>query len=267
MARERKDLNPADRHRKEQRKKELKKNKRERKEVQVFAALVRDPDTMAKAITELEEKYEEGKATAGDLEKLAQYKRTYKDIMKKREKAWKAHGEESDAAADKYSSALNSEQQHNITEQKEAGSAPQPTSSPYTPGFPPGLNPDVSSLPPPPPPPSAVPARPSGFSMPPLPPRGLPPGFIPVPPIGLPRGFIPSPLPPGRFLPGFVPPPPPVQGYPPRFVPPPPPPLPVAIPFQASQPRPRRPRPRGMGNGPIDFLDPEAEVLLLLLLL
>ncbi len=151
MARERKDLNPADRHRKEQRKKELKKNKRERKEVQVFAALVRDPDTMAKAITELEEKYEEGKATAGDLEKLAQYKRTYKDIMKKREKAWKAHGEESGAAADKYGSALNPEQQHNITEQKEVGSAPQPTSSPYTPGFPPGLNPDVSSLPPPPP--------------------------------------------------------------------------------------------------------------------
>ncbi len=203
MAKEKKNLNPADRHRKEQRKKELKKNKRERKEVQTFAALVRNPDDMAKAITELEEKDAEGKATAGDLAKLAQYKRTYKDIMKKREKARKAHGEEKDTAADKYGSALDPE--HNTTEQKGAESASQHISS--TPSFPPGLHPDVSGLPPPPP--SVLPARPPGFSMPHLPPRGLPPGFIPLPPVGLPPGFIPPPPPPGRFPPGFVPPPPP----------------------------------------------------------
>jgi len=68
------DLNPTDTFRKEQRKREIKKNKKERTKVREFSSLVRNPDMMAEEIKKLEDLEAEGKLTRGLSSQLDQYK-------------------------------------------------------------------------------------------------------------------------------------------------------------------------------------------------
>ena len=68
------DLNPTDTFRKEQRKREIKKNKKERTKVREFSSLVRNPGMMAEEIKKLEDLEAEGKLTRGLSSQLDQYK-------------------------------------------------------------------------------------------------------------------------------------------------------------------------------------------------
>lgn len=72
-------MNPTDAFRKEQRKREIKKNRVERAKVREFSALVRNPEAMGDEIKRLEA---EKSLKIADQAKLQQYKRTHKDLIK-----------------------------------------------------------------------------------------------------------------------------------------------------------------------------------------
>ncbi|CAM9130029.1 unnamed protein product [Chrysoparadoxa australica] len=79
-----KSQNPTDAYRKQQRKKEIKKNKKDRKQVREFTALVKNPDALSAEIERLEKEESEGMIDRGSQAKLIQYRRTQKDQIRKK---------------------------------------------------------------------------------------------------------------------------------------------------------------------------------------
>ncbi|EEE66729.1 hypothetical protein OsJ_23417 [Oryza sativa Japonica Group] len=251
-------MNPTDAFRKEQRKKELKRNKKERKKVREVGILKKDPEAILEQIEKLEKMKADGALDKARKHKKRQLEDTYNLIVKKRkeyEEKMKEKGEQPIMF-----SHLGPPKRRPAAEEDDRAKNPKPEDSVYyhptlnpsgapPPGKPPmyksSIGPRIplpsssagasssmpgteeagpSTLPPPPPPPplpaSSEPVDPSAASLPPLPP--------PPPPPPKPANIAGAP---GLPLP---PPPPPPPGPPPReivpgqtLLPPPPPPRPL----------------------------------------
>lgn len=247
-------MNPTDAFRKEQRRKELKRNKKERKKVREVGILKKDPDAIKDQIDKLEKMKADGALDKARKHKKRQLEDTYNLVVKKRkeyEDKMKEKGEQPIMF-----SHLGPPKRRPAADEDDRAKNPMPEDSVYyhptlnpsgapPPGKPPmyksSIGPRIplpssssagasssmqeseeagpSTMPPPPPPPplpaSSEPTDPSAPSLP------LPP---PPPP--------PPPKPAGdAALPGLPPPPPPPPGAPPRepvlghtLLPPPPPP-------------------------------------------
>lgn len=247
-------MNPTDAFRKEQRRKELKRNKKERKKVREVGILKKDPDAIKDQIDKLEKMKADGALDKARKHKKRQLEDTYNLVVKKRkeyEDKMKEKGEQPVMF-----SHLGPPKRRPGAEEDDRAKNPMPEDSVYyhptlnpsgapPPGKPPmykssigprislpsssGAGPsssmteseeaDPSTMPPPPPPPP-LPAS-SELTDPSVPSLPLPP---PPPP--------PPPKPAGdATAPGLPPPPPPPPGAPPRepvlghtLLPPPPPP-------------------------------------------
>ncbi|KAG2640613.1 protein EARLY FLOWERING 5-like isoform X1 [Panicum virgatum] len=246
-------MNPTDAFRKQQRKKELKRNKKERKKVREVGILKKDPEAIREQIEKLEKMKADGALDKARKHKKRQLEDTYNLIVKKRkeyEQKMKEKGEQPVMF-----SHLGPPKRRSAAEEDD-GANPKPEDSVYyhptlnpsgapPPGKPPmyksPIGPRIplpsssnagasssmseseagpSTLPPPPPPPplpaTSEPIDPSAsFPLPPLPPPPPPP---------------PKPVS-DSALPSLPPPPPPPPGPPPReplsghtILPPPPPP-------------------------------------------
>ncbi|KAF7015770.1 unnamed protein product [Triticum aestivum] len=248
-------MNPTDAFRKEQRRKELKRNKKERKKVREVGILKKDPDAIKDQIEKLEKMKADGALDKARKHKKRQLEDTYNLVVKKRkeyEEKMKEKGEQPVMF-----SHLGPPKRRPAADEDDRAKNPMPEDSVYyhptlnpsgapPPGKPPmyksSIGPRIplpssvgagasSSMteseeagpstmpPPPPPPPLPANSEPSDLSVPSLP---LPPPPPPPPP--KPAGAV--------IAPGLpLPPPPPPPGAPPRepvldhiLLPPPPPP-------------------------------------------
>ena len=248
-------MNPTDAFRKEQRRKELKRNKKERKKVREVGILKKDPDAIKDQIEKLEKMKADGALDKARKHKKRQLEDTYNLVVKKRkeyEEKMKEKGEQPVMF-----SHLGPPKRRPAADEDDRAKNPMPEDSVYyhptlnpsgapPPGKPPmyksSIGPRIplpssvgagasSSMteseeagpstmpPPPPPPPLPASSEPSDLSVPSLP---LPPPPPPPPP--KPAGAV--------IAPGLpLPPPPPPPGAPPRepvldhiLLPPPPPP-------------------------------------------
>lgn len=201
-------MNPADAYRKEQRKKEIKKNKKDRKRVRELGAYVKDPDLLKVEMDKMEKMLTAGTLDHKLMGKLDQMRHLYPAIVKlhAKKKGMLARGgtvddEELEAMLDEaeYASAQASAQKQSAAAaassdgyRPAAAAPPGPPPRgipPPPPGPPPGLPPHLqhqygaggNSLPPavpmygqPPPPPPTLPPHLAGRPPPP-PPPGPPP--------------------------------------------------------------------------------------------
>ncbi|CAA0826795.1 proline-rich family protein [Striga hermonthica] len=267
-----KTMNPTDAYRKELRKKELKRNKKERKKVREVGILKKDPDTLKDQIQKLEAMKADGALDKARKHKKRQLEDTLNLVMKKRKEYEDKMKEKGEAPV--MFSHLGPVRRRGTAEEEERVNNPSPEDSVY---YHPTLNP--SGAPPPGKPPmfksSIGPRIPlpetsssnvassskSEFEDATLPMPPLPPGPPPLPPLsggGLDSGDSstlpvslplppPPPVPPNPPVAGNnnslplppLPPPPPPPGPPPKELlaarPPLPPPLPI---HQSSQPPP-----------------------------
>ncbi|CBN79518.1 expressed unknown protein [Ectocarpus siliculosus] len=80
----RREMNPTDAYRKLQRKKEVQKNKKERKKVREFSAMVRNPDLMVEEVQRMEVLDAAGKLSENDVKRLANLRVTHRVLLKKK---------------------------------------------------------------------------------------------------------------------------------------------------------------------------------------
>ena len=227
-------MNPADAYRKEQRKKEIKKNKKDRKRVRELGAYVKDPDLLKVEMDKMEKMLTAGTLDHKLLGKLDQMRHLYPAIVKlhAKKKGMLARGGTVD---DEELEAMLDEAEHASTQASaQEQSAAAASSDGHRPAVaaPPGPLPRGIPLPPPGPPPGPPPHlqhqyRAGGNSLqaivptygqPPPPPPMLPPHLVgrlppPRPPLGPPPGLPPH-LAAARG-PDLPPPPPP--GPPPGY--------------------------------------------------
>lgn len=246
-------MNPTDAFRKQQRRKELKRNKKERKKVREVGILKKDPDAIKDQIDKLEKMKADGALDKARKHKKRQLEDTYNLVVKKRkeyEDKMKEKGEQPVMF-----SHLGPPKRRPAADEEDRAKNPMPEDSVY---YHPTLNP--SGAPPPGKPPmykssigpriplpSSSGAGPSSSMTeseeagpstmpPPPPPPPLPASSEladPSAPLPLPPPPPPPPMPAGdAAAPGLPPPPPPPPGAPPRepvvpghtLLPPPPPP-------------------------------------------
>ncbi|KAM0895674.1 hypothetical protein ACQ4PT_023686 [Festuca glaucescens] len=250
-------MNPTDAFRKQQRRKELKRNKKERKKVREVGILKKDPDAIKDQIDKLEKMKADGALDKARKHKKRQLEDTYNLVVKKRKEYEDKMKEKGELPV--MFSHLGPPKRWPAADEDDRAKNPMPEDSVYyhptlnpsgapPPGKPPmykssigpriplpsssGAGPSSSmteseeagpsTMPPPPPPPplpaSSELADPSDPSLP------LPPPPPPPPPPPMPAG--------DAAAPGLPPPPPPPPGAPPRepvllghtLLPPPPPP-------------------------------------------
>ncbi|CAK0784079.1 hypothetical protein CVIRNUC_007282 [Coccomyxa viridis] len=222
------DINPADAFRKEQRAKEIARNKKERKFLRDAHKMKSDPNALKEELKEVLELEEDGKLNMTvRLKKRALQGAYDQAIKKKKEEAVRAQEAVSVPV-------FNNEYGHGVPEQQPENSVYyHPTLNPSgvpPPGKPQRYRTDPTNGPRVPLPVPAAPPLPAGPApgrpTPPStsaallpPPLGPPPGVLP-PPAGPPPGMLPAPAgpPPGMAYGGVVPPP---MGPPPGMLPPP----------------------------------------------
>lgn len=276
-------MNPTDAYRKELRKRELKRNKKERKKVREVGLLKKDPDTLKEQIDKLELMKADGALDKARKHKKRQLEDTYNLVLKKRKEYEDKMREKGEAPV--MFSHLGPPRRRTTAEEDEKDKHPQPEDSVY---FHPTLNP--TGAPPPGKPPMykssigpriplsaasssasasssktesedaalAAPPQPPPPPPPPLPDTGsvnsgdgtVTPASVPLPP--------PPPMPPQPAAANFVMPlpapplpPPPPPGPPPKEqvtsrLPPPPPPLQLSA----------QPPPPGTGGGEKELNQP-----------
>ncbi|KAJ1701130.1 hypothetical protein LUZ63_000909 [Rhynchospora breviuscula] len=240
-------MNPTDAYRKELRKKELKRNKKERKKVREVGILKKDPDTIKQQIEKLEKMKADGALDKARKHKKRQLEDTLNLVMKKR-KEYEDKMKEKGEVPVMFSHLgppsrrpIAKEDQPNPEDSVYYHPTLNPTGAP-PPGKPPMYKPSIASSsnvgasssisdpdeaglsapPPPPPPPLPMSDEPSSSSLPsslPLPPPPPP----PKPPMDAKAPAMPPPPPPPPAPPardqvaGFVvPPPPPPPQRPPQ---------------------------------------------------
>ncbi|CAN0491804.1 unnamed protein product, partial [Ectocarpus sp. 12 AP-2014] len=180
----RREMNPTDAYRKLQRKKEVQKNKKERKKVREFSAMVRNPDLMVEEVQRMEVLDAAGKLSENDVKRLANLRVTHRVLLKKK----KAQEEAVRCGARPSGFAIRPPPPPPPPAPGMYGVAGAPV--PGMPGMhypPPPPPPRAGSAaaagggppPPPPPPRNSIPAGGGGGAPPPPPPRGAPPNVRP----------------------------------------------------------------------------------------
>ena len=157
-------INPADAYRKEQKKKEIKKNKKERQQTRELTTILRDPSKLSEEVKKLEKEVRSNPIDNQLRQRLGQFRGHLAVLMKKQrdeERELQARREELEPASSSAPAAAKP-----VAEQRDAFSDVASTFVPKPPsGPPPGMPPPVLGVPmnsftlarPPPPPPGRPP--------------------------------------------------------------------------------------------------------------
>mmetsp|Transcript_5138 Transcript_5138/g.7108 ORF Transcript_5138/g.7108 Transcript_5138/m.7108 type:complete len:395 (-) Transcript_5138:119-1303(-) len=197
----RREMNPTDAYRKQQRKREIKKNRKERKKVREVSALLRDPEKIMAEIHKMEAMDQQGMLDHRLRHKLLQLRQTYSAVVRRQ----RAQGQLEAKDERRRKELATKDMQGSLAPSADpsaqgVGSVPPPQPPPIT----------ISLAPGPPPPPVRLDAEGKPIGPPPAPPR----------PAGLPQqpGTVPPPPPPRLTAPDGTP-----------LAPPPPPPRKIAV--------------------------------------